>query len=123
MRDELEKLLDDDDDMADLYLSRKSAARTSSSPVTSSFLSSPTLGSKIYRAASSATMATFHVDDENSVEDLEMLLEVILIVSQLYSQMSNTHIQIKTTVGKVIHLHAFFACRLTSCKLMEHSIN
>lgn len=76
VRDELEQLLDDDDDMADLYLSRKLAG--TSSPVSASggpnwFPASPTIGSKISRA-SRASMATVR-GDENDVEELEMLLE------------------------------------------------
>ncbi|RYQ91742.1 hypothetical protein Ahy_B09g097750 isoform C [Arachis hypogaea] len=78
VRDELEQLLDDDDDMADLYLSRKLA---SASPVSGSrggggawFAASPTIGSKISRA-SRASLATVHLD-ENDVEELEMLLEL-----------------------------------------------
>ncbi|XP_028103921.1 magnesium transporter MRS2-I-like isoform X1 [Camellia sinensis] len=76
VRDELEQLLDDDDDMADLYLSRKLA--DASSPVSGSGAAnwcpaSPTLGSKISRA-SRASVATFR-GDENDVEELEMLLE------------------------------------------------
>ncbi|CAL0316695.1 unnamed protein product [Lupinus luteus] len=75
VRDELEQLLDDDDDMADLYLSRKAG---SSSPVSgsgraNSFGASSTIGSKISRA-SRASMATVRFD-ENDVEELEMLLE------------------------------------------------
>ncbi|XP_020208158.1 magnesium transporter MRS2-2 [Cajanus cajan] len=75
VRDELEQLLDDDDDMADLYLSRKAG---SSSPVSGSgaanwFAASPTIGSKISRA-SRASVATARFD-ENDVEELEMLLE------------------------------------------------
>ncbi|RXH70681.1 hypothetical protein DVH24_013427 [Malus domestica] len=77
VRDELEQLLDDDDDMADLYLSRKLAG--ASSPVSDSvpanwYPASPTLGSKISRA-SRATMITVR-GDENDVEELEMLLEI-----------------------------------------------
>nr|AYV92006.1 MGT6 [Saccharum spontaneum] len=76
VRDELEQLLDDDDDMADLYLSRKLAG--ASSPVSGSggpnwFPASPTIGSKISRA-SRASAATVH-GNENDVEELEMLLE------------------------------------------------
>ncbi|XP_040989950.1 magnesium transporter MRS2-I-like isoform X1 [Juglans microcarpa x Juglans regia] len=76
VRDELEQLLDDDDDMADLYLSRKLAG--GSSPVSGSgaanwFSASPTIGSKISRA-SRASVATLR-GDENDVEELEMLLE------------------------------------------------
>jgi magnesium transporter len=77
VRDELEQLLDDDDDMADLYLSRKLAG--ASSPVSGSgganwFPASPTIGSKISRA-SRVSLATVR-GDENDVEELEMLLEV-----------------------------------------------
>ncbi|CAL5413435.1 unnamed protein product [Camellia sinensis] len=76
VRDELEQLLDDDDDMADLYLSRKLAG--ASSPVSGSgaanwFPMSPTIGSKISRA-SRASVATVR-GDEDDVEELEMLLE------------------------------------------------
>ncbi|KAK4265585.1 hypothetical protein QN277_026616 [Acacia crassicarpa] len=75
VRDELEQLLDDDDDMADLYLSRKLG---SSSPVSGSgpanwFPASPTIGSKISRV-SRASVATMRGDEDN-VEELEMLLE------------------------------------------------
>ncbi|XP_068490455.1 magnesium transporter MRS2-2-like [Phaseolus vulgaris] len=77
VRDELEQLLDDDDDMADLYLSRKTG---SSSPASGTgaanwFAASPTLGSRTSRA-SRASLATVCLD-ENDVEELEMLLEVI----------------------------------------------
>ncbi|XP_010669638.2 magnesium transporter MRS2-I isoform X2 [Beta vulgaris subsp. vulgaris] len=74
VKDELEQLLDDDDDMADLYLSRKAAP---TSPVSGSgaswFPSSPTFGYKISRA-SRASVITGR-GDENDVEELEMLLE------------------------------------------------
>ncbi|XP_055825775.1 magnesium transporter MRS2-I-like isoform X1 [Solanum dulcamara] len=75
VRDELEQLLDDDDDMADLYLSRKlaGASPVSGSGAASWFLVSPTIGSKISRA-SRASIATVR-GDENDVEELEMLLE------------------------------------------------
>ncbi|XP_024196925.1 magnesium transporter MRS2-I isoform X3 [Rosa chinensis] len=76
VRDELEQLLDDDDDMADLYLSRKLVGACS--PVSASgppnwYPASPTIGSKISRA-SRASMITVR-GDENDVEELEMLLE------------------------------------------------
>ncbi|GMI73856.1 ARABIDOPSIS THALIANA MAGNESIUM TRANSPORTER 7, magnesium transporter 7 [Hibiscus trionum] len=75
VRDELEQLLDDDDDMADLYLSRKLAGACS--PVSSSgvpdwYPPSPTIVSKISRT-SRASAVTVHED--NDVEELEMLLE------------------------------------------------
>ncbi|XP_015573538.2 magnesium transporter MRS2-2 isoform X2 [Ricinus communis] len=75
VRDELEQLLDDDDDMADLYLSRKlfGASPVSGSGQANWFSASPTIGSKISRA-SRASLATVR-GDENDVEELEMLLE------------------------------------------------
>ncbi|PWA74939.1 magnesium transporter MRS2-I [Artemisia annua] len=75
VRDELVRLLDDDNDMADLYLSRKlcSASPVSGSGADSWFLGSPTIGSKISRA-SRASVMTVH-GDENDVEELAMLLE------------------------------------------------
>ena len=81
VRDELEQLLDDGDDMADLYLSRKLSGM--SSPVSGSgaanwFAASPTIGSKISRA-SRASVVTVR-GDENDVEELEMLLEVITLI-------------------------------------------
>ena len=81
VRDELEQLLDDDDDMADLYLSRKLAG---ASPVSGSgganwFSASPTIGSKISKA-SRASVVTVR-GDENDVEELEMLLEVRTLIS------------------------------------------
>uniref|UniRef100_A0A5B6ZT39 Magnesium transporter n=1 Tax=Davidia involucrata TaxID=16924 RepID=A0A5B6ZT39_DAVIN len=75
VRDELEQLLDDDDDMADLYLSRK--LNGVSSPINGFgvpdwFPTSPTIGSKISKT-SRASAAT--VQGEDDVEELEMLLE------------------------------------------------
>ncbi|XP_034692178.1 magnesium transporter MRS2-I-like [Vitis riparia] len=75
VRDELEQLLDDDDDMADLYLSRKLTRASSSSSGSGAplwFLASPTIGSRISRT-SRASAVTTH--EENDVEELEMLLE------------------------------------------------
>ncbi|XP_031383524.1 magnesium transporter MRS2-I isoform X2 [Punica granatum] len=76
VRDELEQLLDDDDDMADLYLSRKLAG--ASSPLSGSgapnwYPASPTIGSKISRASRASLTIR---GDENDVEELEMLLEI-----------------------------------------------
>ncbi|XP_008786166.2 magnesium transporter MRS2-I-like [Phoenix dactylifera] len=76
VRDELEQLLDDDNDMADLYLSRKMAGASSpnsNSVVPNHLPASPTIASKIF-GASRASAATFH-GNENDVEELEMLLE------------------------------------------------
>ncbi|XP_058740242.1 magnesium transporter MRS2-I-like [Vicia villosa] len=78
IREELENLLDDDDDMAELYLSRKLCV--SSSPSSSSegpnWHHSPNQGSKIHRS-SRGSAATLH--GENDVEELEMLLEAYFI--------------------------------------------
>ncbi|XWS13767.1 hypothetical protein CRYUN_Cryun36dG0066400 [Craigia yunnanensis] len=72
VRDELEQLLEDDDDMADLYLSRKLAG---ASPVSGSgaanwYPASPTIGSKVSRASTATVRG-----DENDVEEVEMILE------------------------------------------------
>ncbi|MED6192592.1 Magnesium transporter MRS2-I, variant 2 [Stylosanthes scabra] len=77
IRDELENLLDDDDDMADLYLSKKLA--NLSSPASSFgapnwLLSSPNPDSKIHRSSKASSTAT-SLQVENDVEELEMLLE------------------------------------------------
>ncbi|KAJ4955756.1 hypothetical protein NE237_012539 [Protea cynaroides] len=83
LRDELEQLLNDDDDMAELYLSRK--LEGTSSPVSGSTgtlngIPAPfTIASKISRA-SRASVATFYGDDQNDIEELEMLLEVLTII-------------------------------------------
>ncbi|CAN1797460.1 Magnesium transporter MRS2-2 [Linum perenne] len=139
VRDELEQLLDDDDDMGDLYLSRKLAG--SSSPVTASgvnwFSSSPTIGSKISRA-SRASMATAR-GDENDVEELEMLLEAYFMqidstlnkLTTLREYIDDTedyiNIQVSSVEDLVIRyvlVHGRFSfylqvisCILTSCSL------
>ena len=82
VRDELEQLLDDDDDMADLYLSRK--LTMASLPVGGSgapdwIPNSPTIGSKISRASAAAA-----TQEDNDVEELEMLLEVINVIKLSY---------------------------------------
>lgn len=76
MRDELEQLLDDDDDMADLYLSRKLSYSSSPSHDSADLTwspPSPTIESKISRASRTTPFSTH---GENDVEELEMLLEV-----------------------------------------------
>ncbi|XAR54699.1 hypothetical protein NMG60_11029951, partial [Bertholletia excelsa] len=79
VRDELKQLLEDDDDMADLYLSRKlagvSLAVRGSNPA-NWFPASPSIVSKVSRA-SKGSVATF-CEDEDDVEELEMLLEAHL---------------------------------------------
>nr|XP_017252500.1 PREDICTED: magnesium transporter MRS2-I-like [Daucus carota subsp. sativus] len=71
VRDELEQLLDDDDDMSELYLTRKLdglSSPSSDNGVHTWLSASPTLGSKRSRAS-----ATTHGGSD--VEELEMLLE------------------------------------------------
>ncbi|KAG8489643.1 hypothetical protein CXB51_017635 [Gossypium anomalum] len=75
VRDELEQLLDDDDDMADLYLSRKLAVACSPVSISGApnwYPSSPTIGSKISRTSRASAVT---VEEDNDVEELEMLLE------------------------------------------------
>lgn len=120
MRDELEQLLDDDDDMADLYLSRKMAG---ASPVSGSgaanwFPASPTIGSKISRA-SRASLATIR-GDENDVEELEMLLEVITLISFTFVMLSDPKKCYQVRNSKLVNN---LYCRLTLCKLIAHWIN
>ncbi|TYI75008.1 hypothetical protein E1A91_D07G244500v1 [Gossypium mustelinum] len=76
VRDELEQLLDDDDDMADLYLSRKLAGACSPVSVSGArnwYPSSPTIGSKISRTSRASAVTA---EEDNDVEELEMLLEL-----------------------------------------------
>ncbi|KAL1815272.1 hypothetical protein ACET3Z_017846 [Daucus carota] len=75
VRDELEQLLDEENDLADLYLSRKlsRASLLSGSVGASLYISSPHISSKISRA-SRACMESIQ-GDETNVEELEMLLE------------------------------------------------
>jgi len=85
VRDELEQLLDDDGDMADLYLTRKLVGASSSVSVSDEpiwYPTSPTIGSMISRA-SRVSLATVRGDDETDVEELEMLLEVIPVFSYI----------------------------------------
>ncbi|KAK1412593.1 hypothetical protein QVD17_33971 [Tagetes erecta] len=75
VRDELEQLLDDDDDMADLYLSRKLSFASSPSNDGADINwspASPTIESKISRASRTTPFSTH---GEYDVEELEMLLE------------------------------------------------
>lgn len=86
MRDELEQLLDDNDDMAELYLSRKLAGSSpvSESGADSGFPGSPAIGPSISRA-SRASVSTVGGNEKN-VQEVEMLLEVLsLIVLRLIS--------------------------------------
>ncbi|KNA18591.1 hypothetical protein SOVF_069210 [Spinacia oleracea] len=75
VRDELEQLLDDDEDMGDLYLSRKLSRNCS--PVSIScasnwFPTSPAVRSRVSRTSRASGIS---IHEENDVEELEMLLE------------------------------------------------
>ena len=107
VRDELEQLLDDDDDMADLYLSRKLAG--ASSPVSGSgpanwYPASPTIGSRISRAsrASRASVATVR-GDENDVEELEMLLEVLSLAFSWFLVFSKTYSKACSNLAGILY--------------------
>lgn len=104
VRDELEQLLDDDDDMADLYLSRKLAG--ASSPVSGSgpanwYPASPTIGSRISRA-SRASIATVR-GDENDVEELEMLLEVVSLAFSWFLVFSRTYSKACSNLAGILY--------------------
>jgi len=81
VRDELEQLLDDDDDMSDLFLTRKMVGAIS--PVASSGAigwapTSPIIGSRISRISKASTVTSFNhgtTTGADDVEELEMLLE------------------------------------------------
>ncbi|KAG9133298.1 hypothetical protein Leryth_018622 [Lithospermum erythrorhizon] len=96
VRDELEQLLEDDDDMADLYLTRK---LVDSSPVLSSrgglnwFVDSPAPpASKVSRTSRNSTLLSSH--GEHDVEELEMLLEAYFM-------------QIESTMNKLATLREY----------------
>lgn len=83
VRDELEQLLDDDDDMADLFLTRKMAG--ASSPLASSAApiwapTSPTIASRASWISKASGVTSLNhgaptATDSDDVEELEMLLE------------------------------------------------
>jgi len=78
VRDEIEQLLDDDDDMGDLCLSRKMTTpfySPSSRSITTNWpLNSTTSGARTIQARKGSVVGIH--GEENGVEELEMLLEV-----------------------------------------------
>ncbi|KAK8934364.1 putative magnesium transporter MRS2-G [Platanthera zijinensis] len=79
VRDELEHLLDDNEDMAQLYLTRKQIQSQQfealmASATSNSIVLAPHLDRMNSNIRGSASFTSFHSDD-NNVEDLEMLLE------------------------------------------------
>lgn len=94
VRDELEQLLDDDDDMEDLYLTRKLAG--AHSPISGHgipdwFPASPTLCSKMSRTSRASGVTA---QSENDIEELEMLLEAYFM-------------QIESTMNKLTTLREY----------------
>ncbi|KAL2934609.1 Magnesium transporter MRS2-I [Bienertia sinuspersici] len=95
VRDELEQLLDDDEDMGDLYLSRKLSRN--SSPISISGApnwcpASPAIRSKLSKTSRASGVSTH--DEGNDVEELEMLLEAYFM-------------QIDSTMNKLTTLEIF----------------
>lgn len=79
VRDELEHLLDDNEDMAHLYLTRKMIQNQQAEALMGTMASNSniTIGSNLRRLGSnkSSSLITSNHFDDNDVEDLEMLLE------------------------------------------------
>ncbi|KAF3640692.1 Magnesium transporter MRS2-I [Capsicum annuum] len=112
VRDDLEQLLEDDDDMADLYLSRKLSARVSS-PLSGQVApywspDSSTVGSKLLSRASRISGITH---EETDVEELEMLLEAYFV-------------QIESTMNKLTtELYTKLNSRIPSCAQLDNHRN
>ncbi|KAI3979222.1 hypothetical protein MKX01_008234 [Papaver californicum] len=92
VRDELKKLLDDDGDMAELYLSRKMAS-SSSSPI--STVSGATNG--LPASAFKISTRAIAEGDENDVKELEMLLEPYFVQADHTLNVQNTEIHGQST--------------------------
>lgn len=79
MRDEIEHLLDDNEDMAQLYLTRKLVQLQQSEALIGSMASNniTASASNLRRLSSvrSGSLVTSNYSNDNDVEDLEMLLE------------------------------------------------
>ncbi len=79
VRDEIEHLLDDNEDMAHLYLTRKWIQNQQSESLLGAVASNSivTASPHLRRlgSARSGSMVTSNFQDDNDVEDLEMLLE------------------------------------------------
>ncbi|KAI4341768.1 hypothetical protein MLD38_026452 [Melastoma candidum] len=122
VRDELEELLNDDGDMAELYLSRKLPAVTSpvsNNGVSDWYLASPTTGSKISKNSKASALSTH---DENDIEELEMLLEAYFMqiegtmnkLTTLREYIDDTedyiNIQLDNHRNQLIQLELFLLC-------------
>ncbi|EEF31700.1 magnesium transporter MRS2-4 [Ricinus communis] len=79
VRDEIEHLLDDNEDMADLYLTRKWIQNQQSEALLGAAASNSIITATPHlprlNSSRSASLVTGSILDENDVEDLEMLLE------------------------------------------------
>ena len=103
MRDEIEHLLDDNEDMADLYLTRKWMQNQQNeallgAAVSNSLITTPPYLRRLtsYRSVSLAT-SNFADDDDDDVEDLEMLLETY------FMQLDRTRNKILSVSITIIH--------------------
>ncbi|KAI3859084.1 hypothetical protein MKX03_008149 [Papaver bracteatum] len=104
VRDELQKLLDDDGDMAELYLSRKKMA-SSSSPITSVPGEPNRLPASAFKISTSSRGVV--EGDENDVKELEMLLEPYFVqvdhtlnkLTTLHEDIDDTEDYIKIQIG------------------------
>lgn len=126
VRDEIEHLLDDNEDMAQLYLTRKwllnqqfeeaQLGATTSNNLPNSARSVRRLGS-----TRSESLAASHYGDDNDVEDLEMLLDAyfmqldgtrnkILSVSVLTTRLWSNHVcQILNIETSIFALFYYFS--------------
>ncbi|KAI3872841.1 hypothetical protein MKW92_000376 [Papaver armeniacum] len=103
VRDELKKLLDDDGDMAELYLSRKMAS--SSSPISSVSGAPNRLTAPAFKISTSSRGVV--EGDENDVKELEMLLEPYFVqvdhtlnkLTTLREDIDDTEDYIKIQIG------------------------
>ncbi|KAI3902075.1 hypothetical protein MKW92_042984 [Papaver armeniacum] len=103
VRDELKKLLDDDGDMAELYLSRKMAS--SSSPISSVSGAPNRLPAPTFKISTSSRGVV--EGDENDVKELEMLLEPYFVqvdhtlnkLTTLREDIDDTEDYIKIQIG------------------------
>ena len=102
MRDEIEHLLDDNEDMADLYLTRKWMQNQQNeallgAAVSNSLITAPPYLRRLssYRSVSLAT--SNFADDDDDVEDLEMLLEAY------FMQLDGTRNKILSVSITIIH--------------------
>lgn len=102
MRDEIEHLLDDNEDMADLYLTRKWMQNQQNEALLGAAASNSLITMPPYlpRLSShrSVSLATSNFVDDDDVEDLEMLLEAY------FMQLDGTRNKILSVSVTIINL-------------------